>query len=63
MIAWLGFPRPFGSRWDREFESALFQQRVSCELGADLEAMRAAGREATVGSSGPAALGGLEMLR
>jgi hypothetical protein len=28
MIAWLGFPRPFGSRWDREFESAFLQQRV-----------------------------------
>jgi hypothetical protein len=28
MIAWLGFPRPFGSRWDHEFESAFLQQRV-----------------------------------
>jgi branched-chain amino acid transport system ATP-binding protein len=29
MIAWLGFPRPFRSRWDREFESAFLQRRVS----------------------------------
>jgi hypothetical protein len=28
MIAWLGFPRPFRSRWDREFESAFLQQAV-----------------------------------
>jgi hypothetical protein len=26
-----GFPRPFGSRWDREFESAFLQQGVCCE--------------------------------
>jgi hypothetical protein len=28
MIPWLGFPRPFRSRWDREFESAFLQRRV-----------------------------------
>jgi hypothetical protein len=33
IIAWLGFPRPFRSRWDREFESALLQRRVRDELG------------------------------
>jgi hypothetical protein len=32
IIAWLGFPRPFRSRWDREFESALLQRRVTNEL-------------------------------
>jgi hypothetical protein len=31
MMAWLGFPRPFRSRWDREFEAAFLQQRVMYE--------------------------------